>query len=63
MKQIMPLLALIATGWFAWRYLMKARERGITRKWGGRAAVSIFMATVTVLVLFAVLTLSSWRVF
>lgn len=63
MKHMALLLPLIAVSWFSFRYVMKARERGITRKWGGRAAVSVFVALATVLSLFAVLTLTSWRFF
>lgn len=63
MKHIVLLFVVIAVCFFAWRYVMKARERGITRKWGGRAAVSFFVAVATVLSLFAVLTLTSWRFF
>ena len=53
MKHIVLLFVVIAVCFFAWRYVMKARERGITRKWGSRAAVSFFVAVATVLSLFA----------
>lgn len=63
MKQIIFFLTMTAGAWFAWHYVMKARERSITRKWGLRTAKSLLVATVAILLMFAVLSLTSWRLF
>lgn len=60
----MVLLFLLCAGvWFAWQYVMKTRERRIAGKWGGRMAVAVSVAGVSVVALFAVFSLNSWRLF
>ena len=63
MKAIVLLLLIFASGFFGWRYLMGRKERRVTSTWGRRAVAAGFFAVATVAALFAVSTLTTWRMF
>lgn len=63
MRQMVFLFILVAAAFFAWRYLMARREKRVATKWGWRAGVAIAVGLFSVGGLFAVLSLTSWRLF
>lgn len=63
MRALVLLFLLVAVGFFLWRYVLRARVKRLAGKWGGRVVVTASLAAGLVLSLFAVLALSTWRIF